>query len=159
VRAIASSRMPVLTGIGHEVDVSLADLAADQRAATPSNAAQLLVPDKREVLARVEQIEKRGQERILQRISDIKLQLKTARETMRREMRQSFERISRQFEHMEAILTHLNPKQALNRGYAIVRKNAEIMRSGRAVKTGDELSIELKDAIIKSGVTHVELKK
>src|SRR5665648_4350 len=45
VRAIASSRIPTLVGVGHEIDESLADLAADVRAATPSNAAQILVPD------------------------------------------------------------------------------------------------------------------
>ena len=49
VRAVAGSRVPVLTGIGHEVDESLCDLAADRRAATPSNAAQLLFPDKHDV--------------------------------------------------------------------------------------------------------------
>jgi len=49
-RAVAASRIPTLVAIGHEVDVSLAELAADQRGSTPSNAAELLVPDKRVVL-------------------------------------------------------------------------------------------------------------
>ncbi|HEU0266070.1 MAG TPA: exodeoxyribonuclease VII large subunit, partial [Candidatus Saccharimonadaceae bacterium] len=53
VREIAASRVPVLTGIGHEIDVSLADLVADLAASTPSNAAELLVPDRREVLRSV----------------------------------------------------------------------------------------------------------
>src|SRR4029077_13795397 len=59
-REIAASRIPTLVGVGHEVDVSLADMAADVRAATPSNAAQILVPDRQEIIrstqARVQSI-------------------------------------------------------------------------------------------------------
>lgn len=53
VRAIAASRIPVITGIGHEVDESLSDLAADLRGSTPSNVAQMLTPDRREVSAHI----------------------------------------------------------------------------------------------------------
>src|SRR5205085_8765084 len=49
-RAVAGSRVPTLVAIGHEIDVSLAELAADRRASTPSNAAELLVPHRQEVL-------------------------------------------------------------------------------------------------------------
>lgn len=53
VRAIASSKIPVITGIGHEVDESLSDLAADLRGSTPSNVAQILTPDRKEVSVRL----------------------------------------------------------------------------------------------------------
>lgn len=53
-RAVAGSRTPTIVGVGHEVDTSLADFAADLRAATPTNAAQLAVPDRREELAKIE---------------------------------------------------------------------------------------------------------
>ncbi|HEY6736481.1 MAG TPA: exodeoxyribonuclease VII large subunit [Candidatus Saccharimonadia bacterium] len=52
-RAVAASRTPIIVGVGHEVDTSLADLAADLRAATPTDAARLVVPDRREILAQI----------------------------------------------------------------------------------------------------------
>lgn len=56
VRAIAGSRIPTVSAVGHEVDVTLSDLAADVRAATPSNAAELVVPDAREWSERIERL-------------------------------------------------------------------------------------------------------
>jgi exodeoxyribonuclease VII large subunit len=56
VRAVAASRIPVVSAVGHEIDVTLCDLAADRRAATPSNAAEIVVPDGRDLLFRVERL-------------------------------------------------------------------------------------------------------
>ena len=53
VRAVAGSRLPVVSGVGHEVDVTLCDLAADVRAATPSNAAEIVFPERRELAGRI----------------------------------------------------------------------------------------------------------
>ena len=159
VRAIASSRVPVLTGIGHEVDVSLSDMAADVRAATPSNAAQLLVPDRREIIDRIDRTERRLVEQITLRVRELKQRTETSSSTMRQAVRDVFRRTRKEFEHMEALLMHLDPKQALRRGFAIARMQGKIVRSGKEVGPGDELSIELKDAIINTGVKDVESKK
>lgn len=69
VRAIASSTIPVVTAIGHEVDSTLADLAADVRAATPSHAAELVVPDRRDVAHRVEVLQERQSRAVRHRIA------------------------------------------------------------------------------------------
>lgn len=158
-RAIASSRVPIMTGIGHEVDTLLADLAADVRAATPSNAAQLLVPDKREILVGLDREERRmlsslsrAYQQIQKHVADIEVDLVTT-------IRDTYETTSQIFSRTQAVLTQLDPRRALNRGYAIARLGSTLVRSASQVKVGDALNIELKDAIISSGVTHVTNKK
>ncbi len=154
-RAVASSRVPTITGIGHETDVSLADLAADVRAATPTNIAQLLVPDRREIKARLharlssillgighrslekETLLRGGMEKILQRL----LGRTDATESKFRLMRQA--------------LQELNPQTVLKRGYGIVRLQAGGL-ADENVKAGDRLEIELKNVIIEAGVTNVK---
>jgi len=68
VRAIAASRIPVVSAVGHEVDVTLADLAADLRAATPTHAAQRVVPDKDEACQRLVSLTKHARDRLLREI-------------------------------------------------------------------------------------------
>lgn len=158
IRAIAGSRVPVLTGIGHEVDVCLSDMVADVRAATPSNAAQLLVPDRREIISGVDRIERQWIDSIVSRYEEVKAYADEASATMSRSLRDAYNDTVKQFEHMQAILGHLDPRQALNRGFAIARLGSTVIRSGSQVKKGDQLSIELKDAIMNVGVQDVESK-
>lgn len=160
VRAIAGSRVPTLVGVGHEVDTSLADLAADVRAATPSNAAQLLVPNRHEIIARHEhqlQYSLKSVEGRYLKLEDMVLQ---ARGQMMSSIISREQHIEHEFVQLRRTLKQLNPLSVLQRGYAVVRaeNGALIADGGIGIREGDELNIELRDVIVKTGVKHVDKK-
>lgn len=157
VRAIAASRIPTLVGVGHEVDVSLADLAADVRAATPSNAAQLLVPDRTQVLQTVNQSTARMIQALQRRIERTRETVVVRERRMMERLEWAWQRDTRRARHLQLVLGQLDPRQALKRGYAIVRGgDGRVLREAPPV--GSELTIETKQHIIKAGVTDVETK-
>ncbi len=82
VRAIAAARTPVITAIGHEIDVTLADMAADKRANTPSEAAELAVPDLNEIVQRIDELAERLERTLAGRIREVMQRLELARRRM-----------------------------------------------------------------------------
>jgi exodeoxyribonuclease VII large subunit len=159
VRAIAGSRVPTLVGVGHEVDTSLSDLAADVRAATPSNAAQLLVPDRTALIGELTQREHRLFERIERRLEGLCHLITDAPQLMIARIDASVVEHQRRLNHAVRELKHLDPKVVLRRGYAIVRSQDMLVRGeAKGIKRGDGLTITLARAILKAEVTHVERK-
>jgi len=149
VREIAASRIPVLVGVGHEVDVSLADLAADRRAATPSNAAQLLVPDRNEIIREVH----RNIGALLPRVERA---LANQEAALEERLRHALMIIDRQIGYTEErlvatrrVLFQLDPRRALERGYALVRGN---------MQPGGMIEVEKSDRVITAEVQHVRKK-
>ena len=126
VRAIASSRIPTLVGVGHEIDESLADLAADVRASTPSNAAQILVPDRAEIIRAVHTQVRSLLPRVLQSINQqkqaINTLLTTALETIENTINVGLNRL----DSLKNVLAQLNPETILARGYALIRGDIKI---------------------------------
>lgn len=157
VRAIAGSRIPTIVGVGHEVDVSLADMVADVRAATPSNAAQILVPDKREIIAQVRSEVKNmlGSVRMLHgRYVDT---LEDSRTKMLAGVTDVYQRTKDRYAMLSAVLSQLNPRTALTRGYALVfDETRKLLRQPPPI--GAKLSIETENAVIKVGVEDVKQK-
>lgn len=149
VRAIAGSRVPTIVGVGHEVDESLADLAADVRAATPSNAAQLLVPDKNEIIRAV----KYQVKSILPKVdSSISAQIDNTKLTILK----VFEKIEtnidihiNQVQNMQGLINQLNPLTILARGYALIKGQQ---------KVGQIIEIETNKNIMKAEVKNVSIK-
>lgn len=156
VRAVAASRVPTLAAIGHEIDVSLSELAADKRASTPSNAAELLVPDKRTELDNLKRIVEQMYDAVHDRIAD-------ERHVLADFVESSAEVVTKLLEHQRAhvmqardLLEVLSPQAALKRGYAVVRKpGGQLVRSGNDVSIGAIVHIAVDDDAITASVTDI----
>lgn len=145
VRAVALSRIPTLVAIGHEVDISLAELAADVRASTPSNAAQLLVPDKNTVIETLGKQKNTLGESFLGQLKEARHYVKESTRLLRHMLDQTYllgeQTLGRQSDLLEA----LNPEAALRRGYAVLRSGTKVIKSIKNLKPGDEVSIQMQD--------------
>ena len=158
VRAIHGSPIPVVTAVGHEIDVTLADLAADVRALTPSQAGELLVPDAAEwkqrlkaarlrinalLRARFDHAHSRfatlADHRVLREpftmLRDRERELDDLQQRAARAIRHQNERATMQLQHFASQLETLSPLQVLSRGYSLTQK-----QSGEVVRSADELS-------------------
>lgn len=170
VRAVAASRAPIIVGVGHEANTSLADLAADARAATPTAAAILAVPDRLEVGAGLEQMEGmwvRSLRHLAHRIdSDLDRHL----HILSRAMESPKQRLERaesvldaalsnlaqgwrtRVEALERLITTLSPRAVMSRGYSIARRGSEIIRSSSQAGPGDGIVIELHEGNLRTTV-------
>ena len=179
-RAIYDSIIPVISAVGHEPDVTISDFVADLRAATPSNAAELAVPDK-DILEQIMDNYASSMSAALHRnvkasrehlrvLSNAKsLQSPTAYMDMKRQQlmltRSKLEsaqvRINdankQRFIRLTSKLDAMSPLKVLSRGYGIVQnRGGEVVKSVQKVQTGDKLSISLTDGCIYAAVTSRE---
>ena len=173
VREIASSRIPVITGIGHEVDESLCDLAADVRASTPSNAAEILTRDKMEELSKVSRLMNRATQVIFQQFeqakhSNLEKMQKVSRGLMvkyiepnlvtnRTKMTQMLQKLQGELANMSQnvdnrlkLLEALNPEKVLAQGYAIL--------SGK-ISPGNVVKITTFSKLVEAEIKKVKERK
>ena len=155
VRAVSACSVPVVSAVGHEQDTPLCDLAADMRAATPTAAGSLVVPNLSELRAALD-----GSRRRLVLAVRALLERDTARlmrlgERLQAAPRLLLERRRSALDHTGARLHALSPLATLGRGYAIVRAGAEALRDAAAVTPGDRLEIELASGSVGATVEDV----
>lgn len=180
VRAIAECSIPVVTGIGHERDESLADLAADVRAATPTAAAIAIVPDLEDLadehFDRVERLRSAMQRVLIDRQSQLsQLRIRCERIKPDRQLELETERIARLSQRLKLAiagrlqtarqeqlrlterLQAVDPRLVLQRGYALVRDNhGKIVRDGDLLTIGAELSIQFGNGRVKVRVVEID---
>ena len=177
VRAVAASALPVVSGVGHETDVTLADFAADLRAPTPTGAAALAVPDRLDLASQTRVLRGRLRTSWVKQVAGERRQVaQTRRLLMRvspqtqiggrrqqvddlglalaRQIRQHLLVHRMEVEGMQARLVSLDPRAVLLRGYAIIQQEAtgQVVASVRQVSVGDRLRILMADGDFETSV-------
>lgn len=183
VRAIAESKIPVISAVGHEVDFSLADLAADARAATPTQAGQMATPDMEAVVLQLYDLGISMRRSVecrynlkwaeLDYVRERKIwrQPQILTERARRElgftMRQVEERASRlltgkqnDLHRCGAALDALSPLKVLDRGYTIARKaSGEVVKTLEQLEKGDQLELAVRNGEVAVKVLEKRVKE
>ena len=179
VRAVAMSRKPIVSAVGHETDVTLCDLAADLRVPTPSAAAECVVPIRGDVAASIEGMRKslrESMEDALQakqnRLTLARVQLNANRpelwlrrqdeqleqrtKTLKQAIRNCMEKQQDALNAQLAALELLSPYAALKRGYAIVQKSGQAVAKTAQLRADDVISIRFADGIVSARVLDEE---
>lgn len=152
VRAIASSRIPTLVAIGHERDVSLSELASDVRASTPSNSAELLVPNKVDVKRYLLDCKKQANNALDAFVTNKLLGLRNQKNIFDSHIDGLIKGELAKLSQLKKILGMLDPHSLLGKGYSIARKGGLTINSVKNIKAGDTLEIQLSDGSLNTKV-------
>lgn len=182
VRAVYASKLPIISAVGHETDFALSDFAADARASTPSNAAELAVMDLRDAMQhlddlsgslhaavlhalelksrQLQSLRQRAALRNISQIFDNRMQkLEECRARLDQSTQYALAHRENELMHLSARLNALDPEAVLKRGYALVRANHAPVVSASAIHPGDPLDIRLQDGTIHASVVGTEVNK
>lgn len=179
-RAIAASRTPVISCVGHEIDFTIADFVADLRAPTPSAAAELAVPVLAELRASLngligrmgnalsagQQVRRLKLQKLcaapsLEKPSDVLIAprreaLGKAGERLAAAMPATLERCRLRLSHAETSLRAMNPDAVLKRGYAVLSRQGAIVSGVSGVRPGDAVTLRMADGRLNASVTSIE---
>lgn len=176
--AFFNSKKPIISAVGHEIDNLLSDLTADARAATPTQAVELSVPERVKVLETLDDRKRYLNSVIRNQIEILKKELEKREnsysiknffrelENKNQELVEREERLKRAIQYqlneiknsldrrVHKVIT-LNPLETLKRGYSVVTKDNEIIKSVKNIKIDDEIAIKVTDGIIKGRVKEI----
>lgn len=165
-RAVFASAVPMIVAIGHEDDVCLAELVADQRGATPTDAARRLVPDRNEVLSAVGaqldsitnniQLHVSSSNTLLERFyQGMSFRVAGLRQNYGELIRRNetainmrVEALGSQLSHLHKLLVGLDPRAILARGYSIARVGNRVIKSGNDISSNDVVVLQLHEGTV-----------
>ena len=156
-RDLAACPLPVVTGLGHEDDTTVADLVADYRAATPTAALVALLPDRQSLAIALNQQRALLRQILVHRLQRERLWLESALQRLHSLHPQLLlPRLREQLEQRLELLAALSPQRLLERGFALVHQSdGQLLRSVHQVKPGEVLHLQLADGKINSVVQNV----
>ena len=156
VRAIATSKMPVIAAVGHEIDTTLVDYVADKRASTPTGAAELATIDIREIQLHFQNCIDDMKESINEQLADMEEETTSYKEELKDSIRNKLDNYQLILQSKKDQLSALNPKQILSRGYSITtNENGEVITSCRGLKE-KRIKTIMTDGVVHSTVDQVE---
>jgi len=179
VEAIHAAQVPIISAVGHETDFTLADFAADMRAATPSAAAELAVPDLENRRRALDLIGRRLKQQMQEKINrdaahlaqtEYRISLRNPEQhlhlqeerlsVLRGRLKQTMESnlllMNNRLRQQEAVLQAMSPGLVLSRGYAMVEKDGKVVTNAAQLAKGENLNIHMRDGRIQAQVTRVE---
>lgn len=178
-RAIYVSNIPVISAVGHEPDVTIADYVADLRASTPSNGAELAVPDQNEMRSRIEHLIRRllaaqkarltEARKDLQRlqgsrmlrdmrapVDDRRMKLDSIQRDLSAALEQKVKQGRVKLTGLSAGLHAMSPLKVLGRGYAVVRNESGVIDSVKQAEIGENVCVMLTDGVLSCQVERKE---
>jgi exodeoxyribonuclease VII large subunit len=179
-RAIYDSKIPVVSAVGHEPDVTISDYVADLRAATPSNGAELVAPDQNDLRALLlndqarlgtamsrllkadrQTLDSLASKRVLQSpinyVQDKRLQLDYSHKRLLAASQQLLAGKKQQFIRLTAALDAMSPLKVLGRGYSIVRnESGKVLQSAKDVRIGEHISVRMRQGSLRAAVEQAE---
>ncbi|MBQ8940956.1 MAG: exodeoxyribonuclease VII large subunit [Firmicutes bacterium] len=177
-RAIFKSEIPVISAVGHEVDFTIADFAADFRAPTPSAAAELAIPASEPVqrrfktasrrmmtacdtrLSRLDMrfkhaISTRSMQRPLEKIENYQIYTEDMLDSIKKTAEMSLQKYGARFEKALAAVDNLSPINVVKRGYSLAYAGNELLKSVSQVRENDEIDVTLKDGSLNAVVRRI----
>lgn len=167
-RAIYNSKIPIISAVGHETDFTIADFASDLRAPTPSAAAELAVPDIKEIELKLKGYENRFQNALRKKVEVMKLRFEKCMKTSAftnplQKVNENYMLLDKQVKRLEnsinlkikekktymvewiTKLDTLSPLKTLTRGYSIVSYEGKMVNSAKTLKEGDKVNLRFAD--------------
>ena len=181
-RAIFDSKIPIVSAVGHETDFTISDFVADLRAPTPSAAAELVVPNVKDIILKLKEYESRQKIALNRKIQIMKLRYekclnsKVFKEPLQKinerymmldiKVRQMESYINQKYinEKAKAIkliakLDALSPLKTLSRGYSIITLNGKTIKEAKYLKKDDEINIKLFDGQVNAKILKKECEE